>query len=132
MLGAPTPMLVAARLSVKYVPTSAGSSVMTYPFTPLTAPPEAFHSRRATPPPFDGRRTVAVTVRPAACAGIASRAIEPTTIAAIDTRTKRWRTDMTNDLPAACVLGVQGTDARSPHEVNVSAKEGVPLPAWTP
>src|SRR5258708_27601239 len=97
MLGAPTRALVAARLRVKYVPTVEGSSVMTYPFTPLTTPPEAFHSRRATPPPFEGRTTVAVTVWPAACAGLVANAMEPTTIAAIGTGASNCRNDMRSE-----------------------------------
>src|SRR5919201_2979101 len=83
MLGAPAPVLVEARLRVKYVPTSAGSSTKTYPLTPLTAPPDAFHSRRATPPPVDGSRMVALIVRPAARAGLSSATLDARTSASM-------------------------------------------------
>src|SRR6266851_7703777 len=86
MLGAPTPWLVGASPRVNAVPTVAGSTANTYPLTPLIAPPDAFHSRRATPPPFDASRTVAITDWLAALAGVPPISIDARTTATIESR----------------------------------------------
>src|SRR5258708_2463985 len=94
MLGAPTPWLVAASPSVNAVPTVAGSTANTYPLTPLTAPADAVHSRRATPPPFDASSTVPATAWLAACAGVPPITIDARTTATIDSRATHSLTDM--------------------------------------